>query len=542
MSAGVLAAQVPYINYRGVVNAASYAPQGIPAGSIARGSIFTIFGRNLGPDTFVTASSYPLADALGGVSIEISQGGVLRAAIPIFVWNFQVSAVMPSNAPLGKVVLRLTRNGQRSNPAHVNVVESSAGLFAVNRAGLGPGVAQNVVSATELPINSTNLSARPGQTLILWGTGLGPVPHADNVAPAAAESASEVEIYVGGKPAARRYAGRSPCCAGLDQIVFDVPQDAPTGCYVPVLVRTNRATVSNSVTVAIEAAGRPCTDPANPVAAAFRAGGRIALAIPERKEVQVEEAAGEVVAFTNDKFYALLRDVPSDGSYFGAATSLPPIGTCTTYSGPASLNIHGPFRVLPGKQLGAGAASRLVATEGQRRLAPSAILSFLWSSIVGKAPAVEAPPLFFRTPGSFRWVVDPLAGLGIDAQFDFNTPLQWLNRAQLTVLDRAQGLTYQWTGGDAAREVAILGGLAGHEASDSAAMFLCAAPVGAASFQVPREVLSALPATPSSVLRAVAWVYLATVRLQDPVRFPGMGVDAGFVVPTSAWVRSVTVR
>jgi len=34
--------------------------------------------------------------------------------------------------------------------------------------------------------------------------------------------------------------GRTPCCAGLDQIVFTLPADTPNGCYVPVTVRTCR--------------------------------------------------------------------------------------------------------------------------------------------------------------------------------------------------------------------------------------------------------------------------------------------------------------
>jgi uncharacterized protein (TIGR03437 family) len=108
MMSPALPAQTPYINYRGVVNAASYAPQGVPGGSIARGSVFTIFGRDLGPASPATQPAYPLTDALSGVSIEVSQGGVVRAAIPIFVLAGQVSAVMPSTAPLGSVILRLT--------------------------------------------------------------------------------------------------------------------------------------------------------------------------------------------------------------------------------------------------------------------------------------------------------------------------------------------------------------------------------------------------------------------------------------------------
>ena len=104
----------PYINYRDVVNTASFAPQGLPNGSIVRGSIFTIFGRDLGPESFVTPSELPLDTSLGGVSVTVTQGGTEIQAIPIFSCNSQVSAVMPSNAPLGQVIVRLSYEGEPS--------------------------------------------------------------------------------------------------------------------------------------------------------------------------------------------------------------------------------------------------------------------------------------------------------------------------------------------------------------------------------------------------------------------------------------------
>src|ERR1035441_8835338 len=49
VGAGALLAQQPILYYRGTVNAASLAPFGLPNAPIAQGSIFTIFGENLGP-------------------------------------------------------------------------------------------------------------------------------------------------------------------------------------------------------------------------------------------------------------------------------------------------------------------------------------------------------------------------------------------------------------------------------------------------------------------------------------------------------------
>jgi uncharacterized protein (TIGR03437 family) len=50
----------------------------------------------------------------------------------------------------------------------------------------------------------------------------------------------DAEVYVGGKRAAVTYKGRSGCCAGIDQIVFTVPEGVE-GCYVPVVVKTGDA-------------------------------------------------------------------------------------------------------------------------------------------------------------------------------------------------------------------------------------------------------------------------------------------------------------
>src|SRR4051812_44507652 len=124
-----LFAQTPAIYPRGVVNAASYMAPGLPAGGIARGSVFTLFGRRLGPATAAQVSSFPLDTKLGGVAITITQGATVLNAIPIFVNAGQINAIMPSNAPLGMVSIRVINNNVPSNPSPVRVVASNFGIF-----------------------------------------------------------------------------------------------------------------------------------------------------------------------------------------------------------------------------------------------------------------------------------------------------------------------------------------------------------------------------------------------------------------------------
>jgi len=94
----------PYINTNGVVNAASFTPPDLPGGALARGRLFTIFGRQLGPATGVSATSFPLGTTLSGVSIRVFQGTTTVDAIPVFVSAGQINAIMPSNAPLGRSI------------------------------------------------------------------------------------------------------------------------------------------------------------------------------------------------------------------------------------------------------------------------------------------------------------------------------------------------------------------------------------------------------------------------------------------------------
>src|SRR5882762_8344606 len=100
-----LAAQTAIFPH-GIVNAASYTPAGLPGGSIGRGSIFSIFGTNIGPGAPVQVSAFPIQPALNGVSIQVTQGSTSVSALPLYVSAGQINALMPSNTPLGLVSVR----------------------------------------------------------------------------------------------------------------------------------------------------------------------------------------------------------------------------------------------------------------------------------------------------------------------------------------------------------------------------------------------------------------------------------------------------
>ena len=97
LSALALQAQ-PFINYRGIVNAASFTPPGLSGSEIARGSVFSIFGREIGPASLAQVSIFPLPTTLAGVSVKVTQGNTSVDAFPLVVTAGQVNAIMPSNA------------------------------------------------------------------------------------------------------------------------------------------------------------------------------------------------------------------------------------------------------------------------------------------------------------------------------------------------------------------------------------------------------------------------------------------------------------
>jgi len=249
----------PAISAGGVVNAASYAPGGSSDVGLAQGSFFSVYGAGVGPDTPAAATSYPLPISLGGVTVQVTQGSITYNAYLVFASKGQINAILPSDVPVGSAQMTITYNGQTSQPAAITVAKTDFGVFFQSVNGVDLAIAQNVNSATDYPLNLPGNPAKPGQIVIFWGTGMGPISVVDNIAPGVTGDMTDVPvtITVGGIAAERLYAGRQSQTAAVDNIYFTVPAGVPFGCQVPVAI-TAGGVAANTTMIAITADGTAC--------------------------------------------------------------------------------------------------------------------------------------------------------------------------------------------------------------------------------------------------------------------------------------------
>ena len=196
----------------GITNNYSYTPAGFPNSGIAPGTIFAIFGSNMSsaPATVTLQSSAGLGipKTLEGATLSVSVGGTTVTPAMYYATPGQIAAVLPSNTPVGAATITVSYNNETSNAFPFQVVPSAFGLDTYYGTGSGPITATN--STTGAIYTYTN-SAKPGETIVLWGSVLGAdtadsdtvftsTPHAVN---------TPLQIYFGGVPATILYAGSS---------------------------------------------------------------------------------------------------------------------------------------------------------------------------------------------------------------------------------------------------------------------------------------------------------------------------------------------
>lgn len=519
-------AQPPVIYNRAVLNAASFMPPRLPGGAIAQGSIFSIFGARLGPGSPVQATSFPLGTTLGGTSIAITQGATTVNAIPLYVSATQINAIMPSNAPVGAASMRVKSGAFQSNPMRVVIAPTAFGIFTATGTGLGPGILLNFIAQDNQPINSTNIPAKPGQIMTLYGTGLGAVPN-DTVAPSAGNLPAKTEIFVGGVPATPLYSGRTPCCAGLDQLVFAIPDNAPQGCWVPVNVRTAGSVVSNFVSIAITSDGGPCLRADSPLANAGKVGGVVSLRVTTREDVGTRAP----IDVTGDYAAAVGFQATAPAFPFHPILSPPPPGTCTVYTVKGDL-LRGD--TLPGTipngsmPLNLGAGFMLKGPAGVKMLqnifTPSP-LQYLGGSVSNNL----FNNTLYLTPGSYTVNnVTPGDAGSFSASANMPQPLTWTNRDQTVIVNRSQPLNVSWSGGSGSNVIIV--GFGVDLPTDSTTVFGCVAPDGATSFSIPAMVLANVPPTRPNPLQSKSVIYLGnSPSSSTDAAFNSSGLDTGFV-------------
>lgn len=498
-----------------VLDAGSYTA------SIAQGSIFVVKGTNLSASGLVQFG-FPLPSACtsalcsgassGQITFTPAAGGAAVQAYLVYLYNQsgvnQLAAILPSTIATGNYNVTVTNNtGAVSAPFAVTVVARKIGLITQDGSGSGLVVVQNYVSASELDVNRftsgsvsgvTISPAHPGQTLIAWATGMGGVSGGDNTASPGYNfeaNGVNVQVIVGGVSITPLYAGRAPGLAGADQINFVLPANVPTGCTVPFQVSVN-GSLSNPTFIAIapDATSSACALPGFTTSqlqnldngGSITSGGFdvVQFSISEnvpgagQSTVKFDSAGGSFTRFTGFQI----------AGYQNLAS---PSGQCiVTSSSTSTTNVA----LASGTNLDAGAVALTGPSgSGISNLALQEDTTNAYSVNIG-TEGISIPGL--QNNGTVIAGQYTLKGNGgkdvgsFNATTTLGTPLAVTGGVPSTVT-RANGMTLNWTGGNAGDLVLIAGSSTG--STGPSVSFTCTTTAGKGTFTVPASVLNQLP-------------------------------------------------
>lgn len=484
------AAQPPSVG--AVVNAASNLPPGLPHAAVGRGALFIIYGAGLGPGSLEKASAFPLPLTLAGTSITISAGGQTIAAPVYYTLASQVAAILPSATPVGAGTVTVTYNGQASRPAPIAIVESNPGLFTVNSQGTGEAVA----TFPDYRYLTAGAAANPGEAIILWATGLGPIATDDRQPPQSVDMTSvPLEVFIGGKPAAILYRGRNSCCSGLDQINVTIPAGV-AGCNTPVVLKVGNL-VSNTTSIPVTASGRACPNTLYQELLRKPAVSLGAITLL-RNTITVAGTGGALSTTRTDAGSGIFYRINSQNAYALAATAdLPSSGSCSVTASPSQSASQ--LLGVSTSGLDAGPQLTLTGPSGNRTLGKSQ----------SPATTIYLGQFGDTTPGNFfdagEYTMRGSGGTDVGpftARVTAGPPLVWTNQAASVSVERSRGVTLTWTGGDPNGNVYITGGgtVATSGSTFVSVRFDCNAPTRDGSFTLPPHVLLALPAVSDGTL------------------------------------------
>lgn len=481
---------------------------------IAPGAMFILKG-NFVATAGLQLAPLPLPTSFNGISLSLvpTSNAAATPIQPFIYYIFggqrsydnQLAAVLPSSTPPGTYTLKLTAFNDSATTSAV-VVANKFRLLANNQNGYSTAVAQDQAYNRVL----FNSPAHPGDVLVLWGLGLGPITVADNTAPGPIDLRAKLNVRasLGGVDAPVLYAGRAPSFPGIDQVNISVPANAPTGC---------------NIAVEIVAAGQP----SNPVTVPIARPGAAACTHPYLTSTQLAELQ-RGSTYRAGQFHFMIYSEPYRDIPFVQIHSA--IGFFNDYSANHAGAIS-PASVAPGRcvlfqgspdGMGPGFASRLF-------LDAPADDSYYAGKVTVSGGSLPSVPLtgdddyYYRMFSAFREDTDAhvagtaglrytvgahiLEGPGdrdigpFQASIQLPPLLVVTNRSEISGILRSTPLTLNWSGGSP-RDPVFIQGMSG--TNDSVTTFLCVAAPGATTFTVPPAVLQILPATPG-ILRIAAF-------------------------------------
>jgi uncharacterized protein (TIGR03437 family) len=460
-----------------VLNNSSRIPKGLPNSGIAPSSIFVVLGSGLAdPGTPVLQSSegagIPLT--LNGASIAVTVNGVTKNPALYYTSPGQLAAVLPASTPVGSGTLTVTYKGVASNTFPIQVVPAALGINVYQG---NTGVATDAFTGALITYNN---SAKPGQILTLWTTGLGANPNGNDrvYTPSAQPVATTLQVYIADIPVSILYQGGS-AFPGVNQVNITVPDNAPKGCWIA-LAAVAGGVLSNVATLPINSNGGACVDTVTGLTTSqLTAGGTGTIRTGVLSLVQTQTTENGALKISN----AANASFQQYTGVYTPSNAVSP-GSCI-------VNDQTPVSTADTTGLAAG----VITLTG-----PAGLSATLTSQpgIKGAYSALLSNTAIPNAGGAFSFKGTAGADVGaFTSDLTLSPLLSWTNQAAVATVNRAQGMNITWAAGNPGTFVFITGTSA--STSGAVAGFTCLAPIAAGQFFVPPYILSALPAGKGAV-------------------------------------------
>ena len=122
-----------------------------------------------------------------------------------FFWLTNMTWAVVNPLAAGAGTIKVTYNNQTSAGSPITVVANGLGIYTVSQNGTGPAI----ITYADYSLVTTSKASNPGETLILWATGLGPVSGAEAAGPLPGDMTNiPVKVWVGSTSANVTYRGR----------------------------------------------------------------------------------------------------------------------------------------------------------------------------------------------------------------------------------------------------------------------------------------------------------------------------------------------
>jgi len=428
-------------------------------------------------------------------------------------------AILPSATPVGDAAVTVTLGGQTSPPAPVRVVRGAFGFTTVD--GSGGGVVA-ALDADSNPVTFT-ATAKPGQTVRLSGTGLGPVSGDETKTLPGPVPLPDlpVEVFIGNKTAEIVFRGRAGG-PGRDRLDVVIPEGV-AGCYTSVWARIGDF-VSNFATISVAPDGGVCSGQGfslsdteallnkEGVSAGWLSVGKFLSTAPPPIGTSVTDSANA----------SFVRYDTFDYTNYGGRSD-PAFGSCiVTQALGTAVTAVPSIRYL---DAGTSIGMRVQGGAEVRLTKQSPIPTYVYSS----APPIR-PGFLPDSGGTFEFNGPGGMDVGpFTAPINAAARFTWTNRGAIANVSRTQGLEITWTGGQPDTYMIIYGASSNGAVPPLITAFNCSERTEAGRFTIPRDVLAAMVPSVAIPGSPVPTGQLALINYTHPARYSAEGLDVGTI-------------